>query len=87
MKVYMHWYGGSSYSFGSPKEDAEEFDSIKAAKRTFEARADFDPYCPCVDENTEAHLYFVDPSTVSGDPYPDAILTLGPRGGVRMERC
>jgi hypothetical protein len=40
---------------------------------------------PCV-ESDEMLLFFADPRE-SSDPYPDLILSRGPRGGIRMERA
>ena len=87
MKVWGLWYGGSSYSVGSVKDDTEEFRSLKHAKNAFQSRADYDPYFPCVEQNeTEMSVWFYDPTDIR-DPYPDRILKLGPHGGVRVERC
>lgn len=80
MRVTMLWYGGSSYATPSA-EDAEHFRSLKAAKRVFAARADHEPGFPCV-EGSEASIYFGDEVT----DYPDRLLTLGKRGGIRVER-
>jgi len=51
MKVTMFWHGGSSYACPSVhnEDDAEVFDSIKTAKRSFERRCG-DPYTPCVSD-------------------------------------
>ena len=84
-RTWMLWFGGSSYA-APTTDDAEEFDTIKEAREAFEARADFDPYFPCVSEDTCAHLFFADPRETS-DPYPDRVLTLGPRGGVREDNA
>ena len=91
MKTYMLWHGGSSYAVFDQfnRSDIEEFDSIADAIRSFRARADFDPYYPCVSEDApeeggpEAWLCFDDPYQVP-DLYPDRILSFGPRGGVVM---
>jgi hypothetical protein len=87
MKVTMFWYGGSSYAMfdvHDPK-DAETFSSLKAAKDSFAARAGgSDSYFPCV-ENSEAWIFYG--ANVIGQEYPDLLLSLGPRGGVRVERA
>lgn len=84
MKVFGLWYGG--YNYANPElTDAEEFASIQDAVDTFWRRADFDPEFPCV-ESPEMMLYRVNPASIP-DPYPDFRLTIGPRGGVRRERC
>jgi hypothetical protein len=80
MKTYMLWHGGCNYS-APTVDDLEIFDSLSDAMRAFRARADFDPYYPCI-ENPEAWLFFAQPEN---DLYPDRVLTLGPRGGVRVE--
>lgn len=83
MKVFSLWYGGNNYSCPS-MEDIEEFRSIQSAKDSFWSRSDYDPYYPCVDR-PEMQLYFTDPRKAE-DPYPDMLITMGPRGGVRIER-
>ena len=85
MKVTMAWFGGSSYA--SPEgKDVEHFSSLKTAKEVFQSReTDFDPYYPCV-EGSSAMIWFghLDDTT---DIYPELELTLGPKGGVRVNRC
>jgi len=91
MKVYMLWNGGSSYAgFDNyNRADIEQFDSMQDAIRSFRARADYDPYYPCVSEEIpedggpEAWLCFNDPYQIP-DLYPDRLLSFGPRGGVVM---
>ena len=78
MKVYADWYGGPNYSVPGP-DDREEFPSIAAAKCALWARSDFDPYYPCV-QDSEMHLHHA-----ADSEYPFAVLTIGPRGGVRRE--
>jgi len=85
MQVWALWHGGASYAVGTVDRDCEEFDSLRAAKRVLEARADFDPHYPCVDESSML-IWFSDPRGVQ-DPYPDRELTIGPRGGVRSTIC
>lgn len=75
------WYGGANYAAPDPARDAEYFGSIAEAGRVLQARADHDPYYPCVDEaTTELHLYRGGEYHENG---PDVVLTLGRRGGVR----
>lgn len=84
MRCVGLWYGGSSYAAPDPDRDLEHFESIKEAASTFAARADFDPFYPCVDEETaELHVYLGREYHESG---PDRIVRFGPRGGVRIER-
>jgi hypothetical protein len=97
MKVTMFWHGGSSYAAPDTHSarDAEVFDSIAAARRSFAARADHDPYYPCVNDDDpqdggpEATLYFGKPADhpIIGQDYPDRIVRFGPRGGVIVERA
>lgn len=78
MKVYADWYGGVNYS--APTEnDREEFPSIRAAGEALWRRSDYDPYYPCV-QDSEMLLY-----RAADEEYPFAILTVGPRGGIRRE--
>lgn len=80
MRYVGLWYGGSNYANPDPVRDLETFASIRAAGNTLQARADNDPYYPCVgDDATELHLYRGEYS----ENGPDVVLTLGPRGGVR----
>ena len=89
-KVVMVWYGGLNYA--RPEEDdGEEFPSLSAAKRAFAARADYDPYYPCVSEDTpenggpEGHIYFGSLKDWCPANGADRVLSFGPRGGVRVE--
>lgn len=84
MKLLAQWYGGPNYSQPYP-EDAEAFDSIAAALRTYDAPRSGDPYYPCV-ESSEMWLYFGQ-EPLGGDAYPDRIVKEGPRGGIVVERC
>ena len=89
----MLWHGGSSYEVGYIDEDTEEFPSLAAAKDAFAGRADtLETYYPCVSEDTpedggpSAQVFFADPREFA-DPYPDRVLSFGPRGGVRVEHA
>lgn len=87
MIVFMEW-NASSYAVAGP-DDRERMSSIKEAKKTFWRRADYDPAFPCV-ENSKAYLYLrgrKGDNDEAGGEYPDYRLYMGPRGGVRMERC
>jgi hypothetical protein len=88
MIVYMEWFGGPSYA-PPTQDDRERFESIKDAKEAFWRRSDYEPGFPCV-EDSEALLYFAGrkgDNDETGGEYPDRRLTIGPRGGVRIERC
>lgn len=79
------FYGGSNYAApnGHDEQDIERFDSLKDAKDAFWRRVDFDPYYPCVDEDTaEMAVYF---GTEYHENGPDRVIRLG-RGGVKVER-
>jgi hypothetical protein len=89
----MWWHGGASYASGTIAEDTEAFESLDAAKRSFDARADsWNTYYPCVervpvdDGGPSAWIFFADPNEDrgQGEPYPDRILEYGPRGGLRL---
>lgn len=83
-KVVALWYGGCNYAAPNPDRDLERFDSLKAAARAFEARADHDPFYPCVEEEqTEMHVYF---GTAYHENGPDRLIRFGRRGAVRVER-
>ena len=91
-KVTMFWHGGSSYACfdTNSKRDAEQFDSLAAAKRAFASRPN-DSYYPCVDEvspdegGPEAWIFIG--ANVLGQDYPDFILSFGKRGGVVCSRA
>ena len=91
MKVTMFWSGGSNYAgFDTSSErDAENFDSLAAAKRAFSARTN-DSYYPCVEDDVpedggpEAWIFIGE--NVLGQDCPDRVLRFGPRGGVIVER-
>ena len=90
MRVYAQWFGGSSYAVPEA-DDYETFASLSDAIDAFESRADFDPYCPCVDESTEMLVWFGEPEGEfpcdGAHNYPDRRIYLGPRGGTRVEHC
>jgi hypothetical protein len=93
MKVWMQWWGGYNYGHGEIDE-SEQFDSMKAAADEFWRRYEFGDFhrnsegffCPGVGRESEMRVYFSDPAEMR-DPYPDRLITFGPRGGVRVERC
>jgi len=85
MKVYMLWHGGSSYAHPYPDE-AESCASIEEAVQLFEDRLhnrSF-PATPCVDDTASAWLCAGKPEY--DDVYPDYIIDIGPRGGIRLHR-
>jgi hypothetical protein len=86
VKVWALWHGGTNYSLGYVDDDIEVFDSLQAAKDTLYNREECsDPYYPCVEESS-MYVYFSDPRGLA-DPYPDRILIIGSRGGIRSLHC
>ena len=83
MKVWASFYGGSSYSPG----EYEEFDSIDDVVREYGAalRGE-DPDFPCVSKEAEVLVCSTDPWH-DEDAYPFLILSRGPRGGIKRDRC
>lgn len=94
MRVTMFWHGGSSYAQPDTHSarDAEEFDSLRAAKRAFESRTS-DSHYPCVDDIPEddggpsAWLFKGAAADCLGADYPDFTMCFGPRGGVQVSRA
>jgi hypothetical protein len=101
VRVFALWHGGSSYSPGELANHLESFASLRAAFDALRERAesngifrcafayvDREPesfYCPVVD-GSEMLVYRTDPRECA-DPYPDEVLSIGPRGGIRRERA
>ncbi len=86
MKVSAIFYGGGSYSAPSVEDDLEHFDSLSAAKSEFADRVSgWNRRFPCVDETAEMHVFFGEPN--AADPYPDRLIQVGARGGVKVVRC
>jgi hypothetical protein len=82
MKRWAVFYGGSSYSAPYAR-DAKEFHSLKAVKnRYYWALHDEDREFPAV--NTERAMVVVWNRCPHEefDPYPDLVITVGPRGGL-----
>jgi len=90
MKCCGLWYGGTSYGNPDPEKDLEHFSSLKMAKIVFDARTSDCSY-PCVSNQIpdfggpEMAIYWGDDPCVENGP--DLILSFGPRGGARTERC
>lgn len=82
--IYALWYGGPSYSHSYIDTDVETFTSLSAARQELQRRENGgDPYYPAV-EQSEMTVWKTDPRG-DQDAYPDYLLTIGPRGGVRTE--
>jgi len=93
MVVYGVFHGGANYSAGSVHNpsDVRRFDSITAAVDTVWVRfTGRDHSFPNVDESATMHLWLSDPRADANDgqaaEYPDRVISIGPRGGVRVER-
>jgi len=85
-KYYALWHGGSSYACPGP-DDIEEFSTLQDIKEVLWARhknQDY-PYTPCVDQDTEFQVFINEPPNFSNS-YPDYIIDLGPRGGIRCQK-
>ncbi|MFC0861685.1 hypothetical protein ACFHYQ_05170 [Sphaerimonospora cavernae] len=92
------WHGGSGYGPPEP-DDLEEFSSLAEARSklldryhyghwqrsrfAFTGREVAEVLTPCVGDDCEIMLY----GSRDGLDYPDRRIFLGPRGGVRVERC
>ena len=88
-RYLFRWHGGSSYAgLGHPEPAA----SLEEIRRTMAAReSGWDSYRPCAEDST-AYVYRVAGDIAGtldhiggGDPYPDMVATMGPRGGVRID--
>jgi hypothetical protein len=82
MKVWIQFH---SSGYASPEHgEYEEFDSIRQAKSELARRINgHDRRFPCVAEDATMTMWVGKPR--DDDPYPDFILSMGPRGGIRME--
>lgn len=98
--VYGLWYGGPSYSQPDRESLEVFPSISAAKRALWERYYDGDwSHCdvtyadgrvvsvlfPCVErESTEIGLFLYDPREGDGDWYPDRLLSLGARGGVRV---
>lgn len=88
MKITMLWEGGYSYAPSMP-DDLEHFDSLREAVDACRYReSGSDSYYPCVEYGEGAYaarLYrgHLTASDLEGDAYPDYVIEVGPRGGMR----
>jgi hypothetical protein len=86
MRYFGLWHGGVNYA-APDDSDLIRFDSLREAGRFLQDREDNrDGRTPCV-ESSELHLYAsrrrAEVCTENG---PDRVITMGPRGGVRIGR-
>lgn len=83
MKVTMLWHGGGSYGDPYP-DDVERFESLESAIREFRRRLEGgDRYYPMVDEASHAEILRGHHTEILE---PDYILSVGPRGGIHVNR-
>lgn len=73
-------YYGASYV----DDHTIEYDTLSEARESFRRTCDYERYGD-PQEHT-AWIFFYDPRKTP-DPYPDRIMTCGPRGGIRTERA
>lgn len=87
MKVFTLFDSPGNYG-PAYVEHTEEFPSLEAAGHALRDRVlGRDSYFPCVDNDARLSVFFSDPRlSEDGDIYPDRLITIGPRGGVRVER-
>ncbi len=81
MRVWGLWYGGPNYAIPTDK-DIEYFASMEDAKNQLLRRSVGEPDCPAV-EQSEMWLFRKKPKWAH--QYPDMTMTLGQRGGIRVE--
>ena len=100
MKVYGLWHGGHG-SYSEPEHsDLEVFSSLadamaQLATRYHSGRWNTFTYAdgrtdtadtPAVSETSSMWIFLADPrASDDGDWYPDRVLSIGPRGGVRSD--
>lgn len=88
-------HDGDTETFESIEKAKDAFYSRYASGNTWKQHFAYvskpanDVFTPAVDkEGTEMWLFFYDPTAEDvTDPYPDRILSFGPRGGIRMENA
>lgn len=99
--LYALWHGGNGFSRGDLERDLETFPNRAALKAAFLSRRENGSWqpqdvhyadgrtesviMPDVSDDAEAHVFLSDPRG-SDDPYPDFIVSFGPRGGVKIDR-
>lgn len=83
---FMFFHGGYSYSPFNVHEDKPEFfSSLQDAMDCFWRRTEgFNRRFPCTDETATAWLFAEDPRR-TGAEYPDRVISLGARRGIRCE--
>ncbi len=99
MKCWTIVHLGHSYSTDWRVRDVEQHDSVRAAKDSFwrdseNPMADesaeawlffYDPVEACYSDGVDAFGKEIDDDSPIYDVYPDRLLRVGPRGGIRME--
>ena len=84
MKVWGMFHGGGNYAHPYVREDTEHFDSLAKAKEEFLYRCRYDLRYPCTGNDATMTIWYRDPRE-ERDPYPDRLLSFGPREGLRDE--
>ena len=70
--VYVLWHGGHNYAV--PYADqAEVWPWADVVSNMLDRFHNWDGSTPCVDESSEAHVFYADPRD-SADPYPDELV-------------
>lgn len=84
MKVWCQFH---AEGYGNPYPgDYEVFRTLKDAKTALWRRFDGERAFPCVGDDACFTVYTTKPDG-DGQDYPDFLLTIGPRGGIRKEVC
>lgn len=86
MKVSAYFYSDKNCSNYAPPdliEDIEYFDSLNEVENELWRRINFDHKYPCLDDR--AYFYVVK-GIVESFEYPDYIISIGLRGGIRREK-
>lgn len=86
--VWFLWFGGGgNYAPGYVETDVETTTSLDEVRRICRNRYNnVDGSTPCVGDDSQAWVWFSDPRDMA-DPYPDRIVTRGPRGGWNAVRA
>ena len=71
--VFILWHGGASYAPGYVADHTEVLPVADVVSIMLDRYFNRDGSTPCVDESSEAHVWFSDPRELA-DPYPDALV-------------
>jgi len=70
--VWVLWHGGANYAAPAVL-DAEVWPWADVVSNMLDRYHNWDGSTPCVDESSEAHVFYADPRD-SSDPYPDEVV-------------